>query len=153
MSEHFPYDGDGLEELKRELKKGHVTPRDGGVMPSRTRLTEKASSPMVIRKFTRFGFPVYVGIITDDDLDELDQHVNRVMEERHDLWRSDSIQDKRKLAGLLNDVLQEIYPRREGIAITIYVDKLFVSSLFGDFMNHSMCRYEYYTLLQIGTAV
>ena len=118
-----------------------------------TRLTQKAYSPLVIRKITKFGFPIYVGIITDDDLDCLDAAILTFMNAHLPLWKSDSIQDKRNLAGGLCDYLTEAFQKTEGVAVTLYVDKTCISSLFGDFMNHTMCRQEYYSLLVMGTAV
>ena len=118
-----------------------------------TRLTEKAHSPLVIRKVTRFGFPIYVGIITDDDLDSLDRAVVGFIKSNLDRWKSDSLQDKRNLAGELVDVLVETFGKLEGVAVVFYIDKTCISSLFGDFMNHAMCRQEFYTLLVMGTGV
>lgn len=118
-----------------------------------TRLTEKAYSPLVIRKITKFGFPIYVGIITDDDIDTLDQVVVEFIRGNLTKWKSDSIQDKRWLAGALCDKLTGVFGKTEGVAVTLYIDKTCISSLFGDFMNHAMCRQEYYFLLNMGTGV
>jgi len=118
-----------------------------------TRLTEKAYSPLVIRKITKFGFPIYVGIITDDNLDSLDQVVVSFVQSEIDKWKSDSIQDKRWLAGALCDLLTATFKKTEGVAVTLYIDKTCISSLYGDFMNHAMCRSEYYSLLIMGTGV
>jgi hypothetical protein len=118
-----------------------------------TRLTQKAYSPLVIRKITKFGFPIYVGIITDDNLDTLDDVVVGFIQKRIKKWESDSIQDKRNLAGELCDVLTKAFQKTEGIGIVFYVDKTCISSLFGDMMNHAMCRSEFYSLLIMGTAV
>lgn len=120
---------------------------------SLTRLTEKAYSPLVIRKITKFGFPIYVGIITDDDLDNLDDIIVEFIKKNIQMWKSDSIQDKRNLAGALCDNIIEQYEKTEGVAITLYIDKTCISSLYGDFMNHAMCRQEYYFLLNMGTGV
>lgn len=118
-----------------------------------TRLTEKAHSPLIIRKITKFGFPIYVGIITDDNLDTIDNVIVEFMKENIDRWKSDSIQDKRNLAGELSDRLVEVFERTEGLAITLYIDKTCISSLFGDMMNHHQCKLEYYLLLNMGTNV
>lgn len=118
-----------------------------------TRLTEKAHSPLLIRKYTKWGFPIYVGLITDDNLNELDKTVKAFMSEQHELWKSDRIQDKRTLAGLLTDFLAEAFERQEGVAVVLFVDKCCISSLRGDFMNHAMCRDEFYSLLNMSTAV
>jgi len=118
-----------------------------------TRLTEKAYSPLVIRKYTKFGFPIFVGIITDDNLDTLDIVVVLFLLERTDLWKSDSLQDKRDLAGMLSEELTKRFQSTEGVAVTFYIDKAVISSLFGDFMNHAQCKYEYYTLLHMSTNI
>jgi len=118
-----------------------------------TRLTEKAYSPLVIRKCTKFGFPIYVGIITDDNLDDLDRVVVAFVKRQIRLWKSDSIQDKRQLAGELGDEILKHFPKTEGVAILLAIDKMFVSSLYGDFMNHAMCRDEWYFLLNMSTGV
>lgn len=118
-----------------------------------TRLTEKAYSPLVIRKITKFGFPIYVGIITDDDLDTLDQVVVAFIKTHIAMWKSDSIQDKRNLAGMLCDEITAKFQKTEGVGVVLYIDKTCISSLFGDFMNHGMCRNEFYFLLNMGTQV
>jgi hypothetical protein len=118
-----------------------------------TRLTQKAYSPLVIRKITKYGFPIYVGIITDDNLDTLDECILEFMEQHLDLWKSDSIQDKRQLAGMMTDHITSAFGKTEGVAVTLYIDKTCISSLFGDFMNHHQCKLEYYTLLLMGTNV
>ena len=118
-----------------------------------TRLPQKAYSPLVIRKITKYGFPIYVGIITDDDLDTLDHVILKFMDTHLKMWESDSIQDKRNLAGMMCDAITKAFGKTEGVAIVLYIDKTCISSLHGDFMNHGMCRSEFYTLLVMGTAV
>lgn len=118
-----------------------------------TKLVDKHFSPLVIRKITRYGFPIYVGIITDDDLSDLDRVALSFMEaHRNDGWVN-QIQKVRNLAGAMTDYLVETYEKAEGVAVIFYVDKMFVSSLHGDFMNHTACRIEFYTLLQMSTGV
>lgn len=118
-----------------------------------TKLAGKHYSPLVIRKVTKFGFPIYVGIITDDDLSDLDKQIIGCIEGNVGLWESNNIQDVRDLAGILSDRLIKAYPKTEGVAVTFAVDKMFVASLFGDFMNHAQCKFEYYTLLNMSTNV
>lgn len=120
---------------------------------SLTALTQKQWSPLVIRKITRFGFPIYVALITDDNVDDLDQQVVSLVKENVKLWKNNSLQSKRNLAGLITDTLLEVYDKTEGVAVVFYVDKTVISSLHGDFMNHMMCRYELYTLLHMSTGV
>lgn len=118
-----------------------------------TRLTEKAYSPLVIRKITKFGFPIYVAVITDDGLDRLDEVIVSFIKEHIGRWKSDSIDDKRWIGGALCDRITEEFQKTEGVAVILYIDKTCISSLYGDFMNHAMCRSELYTLLVMGTAV
>jgi len=118
-----------------------------------TKLVDKHYSPLVIRKFTHWGFPIYVGMITDDNLSNLDKIVVDFMNERkQEKWVND-IQKLRDLAGELTEFLNNFYEKAEGVAVVFYVDKMFVSSLHGDFMNHTSCRIEFYGLLQMSTGV
>jgi len=121
--------------------------------PSFTRLVNKEYSGLVIRKFTKWGFPLYVGIITDDDLSHFDDLVVGFIQLHKEEFFVNNIQSIRNLSGMLSEYLCEMYPKTEGVAVTFYVDKAFVSSLFGDFMNHTSCRIEYYGLLQMSTGV
>lgn len=121
-----------------------------------TKLVDKHYSPLVIRKFTHWGFPIYVGMITDDNLSSLDDKVKDFMELNKDLdnmgWVND-IQKIRNLAGAMTEHLNDEYERAEGVAVVFYVDKCFISSLHGDFMNHTACRIEFYSLLTMSTGV
>lgn len=109
-----------------------------------TKLLDKHSSPMIIRKYTRWGFPIYIGVIADDDLSDLDQVVTQSMKHFQDngAW-IENIQKVRNLTGALTEILVDHYPRLEGCAVTYYVDKCYIQSLFGDFMNHGSCKEEY----------
>lgn len=118
-----------------------------------TKLVDKHYSPLVIRKFTHWGFPIYVGLIADDDLTDLDDFVVNFMKEHvKDNWVN-NIQTLRNLAGKLTEKLNEHYEKAEGVAVVFYVDKMFISSLHGDFMNHTSCRIEFYGLLNMSTGV
>jgi hypothetical protein len=64
-----------------------------------------------------------------------------------------NIQTLRNLAGALTEHLNTIYEKAEGVAVVFYVDKCFISSLHGDFMNHTSCRIEFYGLLNMSTGV
>jgi len=118
-----------------------------------TRLVDKHYSPLVIRKVTHYGFPIYVGIITDDDLSDLDEKIIEFMEaNRKEGWVND-IQRQRNLSGAMTEFLNEHYKKAEGVAVVFYVDKMFISSLHGDFMNHTACRIEFYGLLTMSIGV
>jgi len=118
-----------------------------------TKLVDKHYSPLVIRKITHYGFPIYVGIITDDDLTKLDGDIIEFMEQHKSSGWVNNIQQIRNLAGELTEYLVDRFQRCEGVAVIFYVDKMFVSSLHGDFMTHAMCRSEFYSLLQMSTGV
>ena len=118
-----------------------------------TKLVDKHYSPLVIRKYTHWGFPIYVGLITDNDLTELDDFIVGFMKlYAKEGWVND-IQTLRNMAGELTEQLNIAYEKTEGVAVIFYVDKCFISSLHGDFMNHASCRIEFYGLLQMSTGV
>lgn len=118
-----------------------------------TKLIDKHYSPLVIRKFTHWGFPIYTGLIADDDLSDLDEVVVAFMKEHEaDNWVN-NIQTLRNLAGKLTAHLNNHYEKAEGVAVVFYVDKMFISSLHGDFMNHTACRIEFYGLLTMSIGV
>ena len=118
-----------------------------------TKLVDKHYSPLVIRKYTHWGFPIYVGLITDNDLTDLDDFVVKFMTEHAKEGWVNNIQTLRNLAGALTESLNLYYEKTEGAAVVFYVDKCFISSLHGDFMNHTSCRIEFYGLLQMSTGV
>jgi len=115
----------------------------------RTRLIGKEYSPLIIR---RYSMPVlhFVSMISDHNLDDLDVVVHEYFKENPML---ESIQGIRNSAGGLSEALYKRYPRTEGVAIIIQADKMTVSSLSGDFMNHLACRVELYNLLTFITGV
>lgn len=118
-----------------------------------TKLIDKQYSPLVIRKYTHWGFPIYIGIITDDNLTDFDDVCRDYIDQNvKDNWVN-NIQKLRNFAGALTSHLNEIYEKTEGVAVVFYVDKCFISSLYGDFMNHASCRIEFYGLLNMSTGV
>lgn len=118
-----------------------------------TKLVDKHYSPLVIRKYTHWGFPIYVGLIADDDLTDLDKVVVEFMAQTSKDGWVNNIQTLRNLAGALTEHLNTVYEKAEGVAVVFYVDKCFISSLHGDFMNHTACRIEFYGLLNMSTGV
>ncbi len=118
-----------------------------------TKLIDKEYSPLVIRKFTHWGFPIYVGMITDDDLSSLDEVVVKFMKDNVKENWVNNIQKLRNFAGAMTAHLNDTYEKSEGVAVVFYVDKMFVSSLFGDFMNHGVCRGEFYSLLNLSAHI
>ncbi|MEM3568310.1 MAG: hypothetical protein QXI20_02100 [Candidatus Jordarchaeales archaeon] len=103
---------------------------------------------MLIRKYTFLGMPVYVAIITDEDVSDIDEVVLNVLRPWRDKGIS-SFSEVRELVTELQTTLSKVYERAEGIAIVCFPDKACVSSLWGDFMNHQMCRDELYNLINI----
>ena len=114
---------------------------------------------MIIRKYNIIGgWPLYVSIICDQDLSKLDKVVNEGVRKLYIPNKNISIQDTRDIAGYLSNLIVEFYNKIkensvEGVAVTIYVDKLLVNSYYGDFMNHLACRMEHVALLNFMTQV
>lgn len=118
-----------------------------------TKLLYKNFSPMIIRKYQSFGWPLFIAIICDQNLDNLD---NIVMEFTQDCDPDDinGIQGLRDFCGNLSqyliDTFDEVkYGSVEGVAIISYWDKCVCSSLYGDFMTHTSCRIELFSLLNM----
>jgi len=146
-----------IEELIRDVRVKEDV--QDTIQLSATKLLDKQHSPMIIRKYTRLGFPLYIAIISDANLELLDEIVHEVIDYylKNNLL-DNNIQSVRNFVGILNDVIFKYYDNQkrgcvEGIAIIYYVDKMCVSSLFGDFMNHNACRLELYQLLNFMTQV
>lgn len=115
-----------------------------------TSLMSKEHEPLIIRKYTNKGFPLYISLICGANLDDLDRIVISFLRDNKKRIKDDSIQTKRNLCGELTETLVEHYgDKTEGVAVLWYVDKMWVSSLFGDFMNHAPCKVELFTLLSI----
>ncbi len=120
-----------------------------------TRLLEKNWSPLIVRKYYVANWPLYVGIICDCNLNDLDQVVLNTVDEARDLgFLNGNIQDVRNFCGFLSDQLDNYYNSIkkgsvEGLGIAWYVDKMFCSSLSKDMMVHKSCRDEFYSILRI----
>src|SRR5262247_533003 len=94
-----------------------------------TRLIDKHYSPLVVRKTSKWGFPVWVTLITDDDLSNLDDVIETFMDEvaKADEKFYSNIQKMRNVAGAFVQRLIDTYPRRmEGAAVVIYADKAWI---------------------------
>ena len=130
-----------------------------------TRILGKHYSPFIIRKTNKFGFPLYVGFICDYDMSDLDEVIEKLCAEviadsfdGSEEEISANPQALRNFAGELTDRFVKYYNKKhancvEGVAVIFYADKMFISSLFGDFMNHAMCRQELYFALNFMTGV
>jgi len=96
------------------------------------------------------GWPTYVSLICDISLSDLDEVVNRVVSQ---YLFEDDIQTLRNFCGDLSESIVNHYNNIkqgcvEGVAVLSYFDKLFVSSLWGDFMTHLSCKQELYSIIQ-----
>lgn len=116
-----------------------------------TRLLDKHWSPLIVRKYQKEGWPMFVGIICDANLDDLDSKVNEISEEGKQ-FLDGGIQGVRNFCGFLSDELFKHYDSQkkgclEGLAVLWYVDKMFCSSLFGDFMVHASCKQELFGII------
>jgi hypothetical protein len=118
-----------------------------------TRLMDKHYSPMVIRKTTKLGFPIYVALITDNDLSDLDDRILEFIGKNASEGWSSNIQKVRNFAGAFVDFLNSTYDKIEGSAVIIYADKCLVNSLHGDLMTHLSCKVELFGSLNMMTLV
>jgi len=125
-----------------------------------TRLLDKNYSPLIVRKYQAFGWPLFVSIICDESLSDLDQvvweHIDFLLQDPNmaeDCKLKDDIQVQRNFCGSLSDHLVSIYDSKkkgcvEGVAVLAYWDKCFCSSLYGDFMVHASCKQELFSIIQ-----
>jgi hypothetical protein len=114
-----------------------------------TRLLDKHYSPLVVRKYQMEGWPMYVALICDVSLSDLDDVVQEFASGQE---KKDDIQWVRNFCGGLTDCLVNHYDDIkkgciEGVAVLWYVDKCFVSSLYGDYMTHGSCKLELYQII------
>ncbi len=120
-----------------------------------TRLLDKNWSPLIVRKYQMKGWPMYVGIICDANLNDLDELIYSLTETAEDLNMFDgNIQGIRNYCGFLSDGIVNHYNNikkgvAEGVIICYYVDKMFTSSAYGDFMTHEKCAMEFYSILNM----
>lgn len=115
-----------------------------------TRLLNKNYSPLIVRKYQFKGWPMFVSLICDADLSDLDQVVNKAEESYGEI--EEGIQAVRNWCGFLSDYIVNYYNTVkvnciEGVAVLWYVDKCFISSLYGDFMVHASCKAELFAII------
>lgn len=124
-----------------------------------TKLLDKNFSPMIIRKYTRIGFPLYIHMICDANLDDLDIIVHDCIDFcRENGVLSNSIQSLRNFTGILSERINNHYDAKkrgcvESLGVIFYCDKMIISSLQGDCMNHESCRQELYDCLNLMTKI
>ena len=125
-----------------------------------TNLTMKHFSPLLIRKYNIIkGWPMYVGIICDCSLSDLDQVINDAVDVFTELGTLDGeigndLQAMRNFTGIVSQFIQDHYNTIkknsvEGIGILLYVDKCAIANMYGDMMNHGQCRAEFYSILNM----
>lgn len=118
-----------------------------------TRLLEKNYSPLIVRKYSVKNWPLFIGMICDVSLSDLDNVVLDIIEEADSLLVND-IQDLRDFCGFMSEKITEHYNNIkrgsvEGVAVILYADKLFISSLTNDFMCHQNCKMELFQILNM----
>ena len=118
-----------------------------------TQLLQKNFSPMIIRKYQTFGWPMFIAIICDLDLGDID-HVVQDFAMTHSASHLVNVQDFRDYCGTLSQHIIDHYNgikygSVEGVAVIGYWDKCVSSSLYGDFMTHTSCRIELFSLLNM----
>lgn len=127
-----------------------------------TNLISKDFSPMFIRKFNAsslHNWPLYCSMICDEDVSDIDKVVNGALKAYEDAnLISNNLQSMRNLTGIISETLSKHYNNKkencvEGIAVTLYIDKAYIQSLSGDFMNHAQCRSEYTQALMMMTQI
>ncbi len=120
-----------------------------------TRLLDKNWSPLIVRKYQMMGWPLYIGIICDANLNDLDKLIYDIHEKAVKLGFTDGkIQDVRNYCGFMSQEIVDHYNAikrgvTEGVMVCFYVDKCFVSSAYGDLMTHEKCAAEFYSILGI----
>ena len=119
-----------------------------------TRLLDKQWSPLIVRKYQAFGWPLFIGLICDASLSDLDEVVYKAIDEaKENGMVENDIQSQRNFCGFLSEKITNHYDsvKRgcvEGIAVLAYWDKSFCSSLYGDFMVHASCKQELFSIIQ-----
>lgn len=132
----------------REIK--DVSPIGLNDVTTSTRLLGKNYSPLIVRKYQMYGWPLFVSLICDVSLSDLDKVVYDFTENYGKI--KDDIQSARNYTGELSECILNHYNQKkrgsvEGVAILYYIDKCFISSLYGDFMVHASCKQELYAII------
>jgi len=118
-----------------------------------TRLLDKHFSPLIVRKYQMEGWPLFIGIISDANLNDLDKIVYSITDEAKELGFLDgNIQDIRNYCGFLNDRIVKYLDNlkrgcAEGVMVCFYCDKMWTSAAFGDLMVHEKCVLEFYQIV------
>jgi hypothetical protein len=85
----------------------------------------------------------------------IDKVVNCVVKACRDSGMlENNLQSMRNFTGILSESLISYYNNKkencvEGVGILLAIDKAVVANLYGDYMNHEMCRSEFYSILNM----
>lgn len=118
-----------------------------------TRLLDKNWSPLIVRKYQMEGWPLFISLICDANLSDLDTVVYKVTREaKEKRFMDNNIQAARNYCGFMSDKIKDHYNNIkegcvEGVAVLWYIDKCFISSLYGDFMVHASCKQELFAII------
>ena len=118
-----------------------------------TRLLDKHFSPLIVRKYQMEGWPLFIGIICDANLNDLDKVVYKLTEKARGYGFMDgNIQDARNYCGFVNDGIVRHYNSIkqgvcEGVMVCWYIDKCWISAAYGDLMVHYKCVAEFYSIV------
>ena len=118
-----------------------------------TKLLEKTYSPLLVRKYQALGWPLWVGVICDSSVSQMDNWIWELIDKaRSDGIIKNDLQSVRNFCGFISENLVERFNELkagsvEGIAVIAYWDKCFCSSLYGDFMTHLSCKLELYQII------
>lgn len=118
-----------------------------------TRLLDKNWSPLIVRKYQMKGWPLFIAIICDANLNDLDSVVYDATEKADEYGFFDGgIQDARNYCGFLSEEIVNHYNEVkrgcvEGVLVFFYCDKCAISSAYGDLMTHEKCAMEVYQII------
>ena len=114
-----------------------------------TNLISKHYSPLTTRKYNIInGWPMFVSMICDEDMSDIDQVVNGVIDACDEVGLiGNNVQNLRNITGILSETILKHYNTKkkncvEGIYILLICDKVYVCNAFGDMMNHEKCLNE-----------
>ncbi|MCK5614683.1 hypothetical protein KAR91_73155 [Candidatus Pacearchaeota archaeon] len=118
-----------------------------------TRLLDKNWSPLIVRKYQMEGWPLFIGIICDANLNDLDTLIYNLSDKAKEHGFMDGkIQSIRNYCGFLNQGIVDHYNEVkrgccEGVMVCFYCDKMWTSAAYGDLMVHEKCVAEFYHIV------
>ena len=139
--------------VKRNLGSKFGINEDG----TNTNLVSKHYSPLIVVRVDynylhSKDLTFIVGVIADPSTSRLEDVIKTAVKtcEEHDI-RILSGQTLRDISGVISETIVTYYNNIkansvEGVAVLAECDKIVVSSLYGDFMNHLSCKIEFYSI-------